>query len=424
MIMKMSKLIYKVLFIGLFMVVSASIPYPIDGYEKTGIRRLNRLQLIVDGTIKDVKPINGALRPSASIKLNLLGLRGDSLEKLPNPDPKLQKAIASLFPNLDESYSVAVLDITQGKPIRYARLNEHRQYQPGSVGKIAVVTGFFRELQRMYPESFEKRIALMKTKKVRAGKWALYDEHTVPFFNPENRQFNKRTLQADDVFSLYEWVDHMLSVSNNGAASVVWRETILMNVFGISYPNLTEEQAEEYFKTTSKTILSEKAIVVVNEPLRDLGIGPDQWRLGTFFTKGAGAYIPGKGGSSGSPYGLMNYLIALERGKVIDENSSLEIKKLLYMTDRRIRYATSPAFTNSAVYFKSGSLYKCKQEEGYLCEKYKGNVTNYMNSIVIIEHPDGTTYLVALMSNVLKKNSGVDHQTLATFIDRSIRKRL
>ncbi len=424
MIMKISQLKYIVLFLSLFIIVSASKPYPIDGYDQTGIRRLKRLQLIIEGSIKDVKPIQGALRPSSSIKLNLLGLRGDSLEKLPSPDVKLQRAIASLFPNLDESYSIAVVDISNNKPIRYARLNEHKQYQPGSVGKIAVATGFFRELQRLYPESFEKRVALMKTKKVRAGKWALYDEHTVPFFNPDNLQFNKRTVQADDVFTLYEWLDHMLSVSNNGAASVVWRETILLNVFGNDYPNLTEEQAEEYFKTTPKSALSEKAIVVVNEPLRDLGIEAEQWRLGTFFTKGAGAYIPGKGGSAGSPYGLITYLIALERGKVIDEKSSLEIKKLLYMTDRRIRYASSPALINSAVYFKSGSLYKCKPEEGYQCEKYKGNVSNYMNSIAIVENPDGTTYIVALMSNVLKKNSGVDHQTLATFIDRIIRKKL
>jgi hypothetical protein len=41
-----------------------------------------------------------------------------------------------------------------------------------------------------------------------------------------------------------------------------------------------------------------------------------------------------------------------------------------------------------------------------------------MNSVAIIEQPDGRIYLVALMSNVLRKNSAVDHQSLATFIDR------
>jgi hypothetical protein len=40
-----------------------------------------------------------------------------------------------------------------------------------------------------------------------------------------------------------------------------------------------------------------------------------------------------------------------------------------------------------------------------------------MNSVAIVERPDGAVYLVALMSNVLKVNSAVEHQTLATFID-------
>ena len=97
-----------------------------------------------------------------------------------------------------------------------------------------------------------------------------------------------------------------------------------------------------------------------------------------------------EGGSIGSPLALMKYLVALERGKIVDHDSSLEIKRLLYMTDRRIRYASSPRLTNAAVYFKSGSLYKCKTEEGFECKKYAGNVENYMNSVAIIEHPDGT----------------------------------
>ena len=108
-------------------------------------------------------------------------------------------------------------------------------------------------------------------------------------------------------------------------------------------------------------------------------------------------------------------------GLAVDEESSLEMKRLLYMTDRRIRYAGSPALKNAAVYFKSGSLYKCRPEEGYVCAKYKGNVDNFMNSVAIIEHPDGITYMVALMSNVRKKNSASDHMALAASIDRIVR---
>jgi hypothetical protein len=78
---------------------------------------------------------------------------------------------------------------------------------------------------------------------------------------------------------------------------------------------------------------------------------------------------------------------------------------------------------DSAVYFKSGSLYSCKAEPGFKCKKYHGNVKNYMNSVAIVETPAGVKrlfYLATLISNVLYKNSAVDHQTLATVIHRMI----
>jgi hypothetical protein len=276
-------------------------------------------------------------------------------------------------------------------------------------------------LAKIYPESFQDRLDLMCTRQVRGGQWALYDEHTVSIYNPETQALKKRQVEANDVFLLYEWLDFMLSVSNNGAAAVCWREAILMRVFGSKYPDLTEKQAEEFFKTTRKDSLSNIAISVVNDPLRQMGITKDEWRLGTLFTRGGGSYIPPKGGSTGTPLGLMKFLIMLERGKAVDERSSLEMKKLMYMTDRRIRYGASPALKEAALYFKSGSLYKCAPEAGYTCAKYKGNVDNFMNSVAIVEHNDCTTYMVVLMSNVRKKNSASDHQALAASIDKIVR---
>ncbi|MEZ4825264.1 MAG: serine hydrolase [Bacteroidia bacterium] len=395
--------------------------YPIDGYETTGIRRLKRLELVIMGEIKDAYPVPGAQKSICDIVLNLSGSRGDSLETLPVPDPQLQKALNSLFPSLNESYSISLLDITPGKPLRYAQRQQNRGFQPGSVGKLAVATGFFTELAKIYPDSFHTRQALMRTKIVRAGKWAIPNEHTVPFFNPDTKKFFKRTLVEADTFSLYEWLDHMLSVSSNGAASVVWREAMLMRVFSSHYPELTESEANEYFKNTPKDSLARLSIAVVNEPLRKLGITEDEWRLGRLFTNGGESFVPPMGGSIGTPFGLMKFLVAIERGRVVDDSTSLEIKRLMYMTDRRIRYASSSALKDAAVYFKSGSLYKCKEEEGFKCGKYMGNVNNYMNSVAIIEHPDGTTYMVTLMSNVLRKNSSNDHYALASRIDKLIR---
>lgn len=396
--------------------------YPIDGYERTGIRRLAYLQDVVDGEIKATLPIPGAMKSVDDIKLNLYGESGSMMDSLPATDPDLQKALNGLFPNMHESYSVALMDISPGKTPRYAERQPRRGFQPGSVGKIAVVTGIFCELENIFPDSFHLRQQLLRERSVKGGPWAVYDEHTVPFYDPETKKLVKRQVRESDVFTLYEWIDHMLSVSNNGAAAVVWREAMLLRVFQRDYPTLTQEQADAYFKSISKKELSDLSISVVNDPLRDLGIAEDEWRLGTMFTRGATAIVPPQGGSLGTPVGLMKYMVALESGRVIDPATSLEIKRLMYMTDRRIRYAASPALKDAAVYFKSGSLYKCRPEEGYECAKYKGNVDNYMNSVAIVEHGDSLVYMVALMSNVLRKNSNVDHNALASRVDQVVRK--
>ena len=395
--------------------------YPIDGYSLTGIKRLLYLERVKSGEIKSDRIPVGAFLPIDSIKLNLDNKKGKEIKGIPEVDNDLQKKIDHLFNGLDKNYSIAVLDMTPEKPVRYAKHRETAQYQPGSVGKLVVLAAFFTELCDIYPNDFEQRRELLKTKQITAGKWALHDHHTIPVYNIETKKLVKRTVKETDVFSLYEWLDNMVSVSNNGAASVVWREAVLMYVFKDKYPELTYEEGEEYFKNTPKSELSVMAITMVNEPLRELGITEDEWRLGKFFTAGAGSYIPGRGGSTGTTNGLIKYILALEKGELIDEPTSLEMKRLLYMTDRRIRYAASHKLDSAAVYFKSGSLYKCDREKNPNCGKYQGNVYNYMNSVAIIEQPDGSRYAVCLMSNVHNKNSAYDHLALASKIDAIMR---
>ena len=389
--------------------VSSMNAYPIDGFLKTGIKRLLRLERIANGVIKDKPLVKGSMLPSDSIFLNL---SAHNYKMFPEIDERLQKEINRLFPNLDESYSIAIMNYSDPTNIQYAERQATRGFQPGSVGKLAVATGLFCELEDMYPDDFQKRIDLLKNKKVRAGYWAIPNIHTVPFFYPETNKLEKRLLVENDVFSLYEWLDHMLSVSSNGAASVVWREVMLMDAFGDKYADITEQQAEEYFKVTSRKELSDQAVSVINTPLRGLGIEEDEFRVGTFFTRGGSNKIIPQGGSIGSPRGLMKWIWALEHGQIIDRESSLELKKLMYMTDRRIRYSSNKKLDECAVYFKSGSLYSCKPEPGYECGKYKGNSKNFMNSVAIVETPDGHKYAVALMTNVLRKNSNADHSAL------------
>ncbi len=419
----MKKVTILLLIVVLCGAFTAASLYPIDGYEYTGIKRLKRLELVKSGEIKDGTPLPpGALKGYMDIELNLAMKKTDSVGQFLVTDASFQDEINSLFRGLDKSYSLTVLDITDPEKPRYAHRNEKAGYQPGSVGKLAVLIALFDQLEKIYPNSFEDRIALLKSRSVKSGPWGMTDEHTVPIYNIETRKLVKRQVIPSDVFTLFEWADHMMSVSNNGAASIVWREALLMAAFGEAYPTLTQEQADGYFKNTPKIEITNLANDVVNLPLRELGITHDEWRLGSFFTRGANPYVNSKGGSIGSPLGLMKFLIQLEQGNVVDAASSLEMKRLMYMTDRRIRYAKSSSLSDAAVYFKSGSLYKCDRSKGEGCGKYMGNVTNFMNSVAIVEHPDNHCYMVVLMTNVLRKNSATDHMVLAASIDKVIRK--
>ncbi|MFH0924465.1 MAG: hypothetical protein V1872_02345 [bacterium] len=400
--------------------MNSGFAYPIDGYIATGIRRLERLRLISEGKLKGNKPISGACKLISQIKLNLLGKKGEMFDRLPAIDQRLQKSIDAIFPDKHESYSLAVLDITQGKTIRFAARQIDRQFSPGSVGKLAIAAGLFTELKRLYPESIDKRIKILRDRIVIAGSWIHDDHHEVPVFNPEDSSFTSRPIRDGDKFSLYEWIDHMLSASANAAASTLWKELILMRYFGKAYPpSITDEV--EFFKTTSPKILTELAMSTINDPLREIGIKVHDWQLGSFFTREGKKKIPGGGKSQATPLGLIQFLIAIERGKLVDEWSSLEIKKIMYMSARRIRYAASPVLNKAAVYFKSGSIYRCKPEPDFTCRKYRGNVENIMNSVAIIEHDDGRIYMVVLMSNILRKNSAEEHLNIATRIDKILK---
>jgi hypothetical protein len=395
--------------------------YPIDGYKKTGIKRLKRLEKTLDSTITERYLRPGSFKKHDEITLWLCETR-DTVEQLMKEDPEFQKEMSRLFPRRS-GYGITVLDMTDPDNTRYAQLNETTGFQPGSVGKIVVATAFFNEIKKLCPEDLHVRERLMRNKVVRSGNWGLYDHHTIPIYDPEKDSFKKRTVISSDEFSLYEWLDHMLSVSNNGAASIVWREALLMRIFGDDYFGLTQEAADEFFDNANRKELTDLAIDLVNQPLRDLGITSDEWRLGSFFTNGADKYVGSKGGSIGTPKGLMKYCIKLEKGEVIDRLTSLEIKRLLYMTDRRIRYGASTALNDAAVYFKSGSFYSCDKTKDTPCGEYAGNRYNYMNSLCIVEQPNGVNYIVCLESNILSKNSAGDHYYLATAIDRAIQAR-
>ena len=60
------------------------------------------------------------------------------------------------------------------------------------------------------------------------------------------------------------------------------------------------------------------------------------------FTSGGSRVIPGTA-SYGTPRELLRWLVHLEQGKLVDEWSSLELKRLLYFARSRYRYASAPS---------------------------------------------------------------------------------
>jgi len=392
--------------------------YPIDGYAYTGIDRLLYQYKVHADSLKDSKLDPGALLMLEDIQLTL----SDKKVKWPEESKSLKNKLNQIFSSLEPQYSISVMDISDATNLRYAGLRETTGYQPGSVAKIIAAMGLFDALHKVYGDDWESIHAVLHTKHVRGNEFVVYDHHTIPIYDRKKDSYINRKAQETDVFSLYEWLDHMFSKSNNGAASVVMREMLLVHILDDYYDCATQNEMDQTIKDAGKGTLGNITEDLTNCVLSSIGVEEDEYRLGGFFTDGAERYVSRQGGSIGTTMGLMKVMFALERGAIINTRISLEIKRLMYLTDRRIRYARSASLKKDAVYFKSGSLYSFKPEPGFVKKNYAGNRYNYMNSIAIVEKQDASKkkYMVALMSNVLRKNSVNEHYALAKKIDDMI----
>jgi len=204
---------------------------------------------------------------------------------------------------------------------------------------------------------------------------------------------------------------------------MVMRDAMLLRHFGREYP-VTEERLHAFFKDTPGAELTRLFQQTFWEPITRNELKLDQIRQGSFFSAQGKRNVAGGGNSYATARSLMQLMLMMEQGRLVDEWSSRQLKRLLYMTERRIRYASAPELKDAAVYFKSGSLYKCKAEEGFTCGQYKGNVINYMNSVAIVEQEiEGSKlhYIVIVISNVLRINSAQEHQSLGTAIHALIK---
>ncbi len=397
-----------------------SLAYPLDLSEATGITRLEAYRLGQKGRERAGGQLlpKGALLPASGVTLSLQ----DQPEfAIPPPDPELGAQLRFALGADARSYSLALLDLTDPAHPRYAGVNPDQAQNPGSVGKILVALALFQALADLHPDDVDARRRILRETEVRADGFIRNDDHEVPFWKPGDPRVERRPIREGDAANLWSWLDWMISSSSNAAGSGVMAQLVLLRRFGRDYP-VPAAQGAAFFAKTPKPELTRIYLGAMLDPIGQSGLDRRRLQQGSFFTREGKARIPGT--SSVATAGeLLRYLVRMEQGKLVDAFSSLEIKRLLYLTEQRIRYASQPALGDSALYFKSGSLYSCQPEAGYACGKFLGNRLNYMNSMVLVETPDRTPplrYAVAVLSNVLRKNSAEVHEELALEVHRMI----
>ena len=405
--------------VPLLLAASVAQAYPLDGYDATGIRRLEGNRLANTGAVRDVRQPPGALLGRKDVDLRLVGQTFD----LPAPDPAFTASVTGMLSGGMDAYGLAVLDLTDPAKPRYAEHRADHRQNVGSVGKLVVALALFQALADAYPDTEARTRVLTKTL-VTADGFSQSDHHTVRFYDPKTKSLVRRTVRIGDVASLYEWLDWMLSPSSNSAAGMVMREAMLLRQYGPAYPP-PEAEIARFFRETPKSELTRLFEQTFFEPVTRNGLSLDMLRQGSVFTHTGKQIVPGPGDSYGTARELMRYLLRMEQGRIVDEFSSREIKRLIYVTENRIRYASSPALADAAVYFKSGSLFECAPEPGFTCKPYAGNVKNFMNSAAIIESPARERklyYMSTLVTNILRKNSAAEHQALATRLQQLLGK--
>jgi hypothetical protein len=404
--------------VGLVLAAGVAGAYPLDGYEETGIARLQAYWLA-----RQVLLERGALVPGSLWTMDRVGLRLADAPgfTVPPPDPAFTAQIRATLGSDVNAYGIAVLDLTDAAHPRYAELNPNLTQNPASVGKIMVLLAWFQALADLHPDDPAARNQLLKDTVITANGFIRTDTHDVPVYKPGDPMVVMRPIQEGDAANLWTFMDWMISDSSSAAAAMLQEQLVLLKHFGAAYP-VSPEKATSFFAETPKGELQRIFLDAMQKPLTRNGLNPERLRQGSFFTREGKNRVPGTS-SVATAREMMRYLVLMEQGRLVDRWSSLQIKRLLYLTDTRIRYAASPALDQEAVYFKSGSLYGCKPEPGFTCDKYEGNRMNFMNSIAVVEsgpEQGSLRYIAVVLSNVLKKNSVDVHQELAARIQQEI----
>ncbi len=404
--------------VSLLMAVPAS-GYPLDGYPNTGISRVEGLRRAQRGSKGAILPPGAELTTDRIV----LSLQHRPDFRIPEADPSFSAFLRRTLGRDAASWGLVVLDLSDPQRPVYGEVNPDATMNVGSVGKLIVALGFFQALADIEPDIAKRRV-LLRDHRILADEFIRTDTHEVPIYEIGDKKIARGPIEEGEEQSLYTFLDHMLSPSSNAAASLLGREAVLMKEFGARYPRPYEE-SRAYLDGASRSRLTGQLRSVLQESVSRSGLDRGHLLQGSLFTREGKKRLPGTS-SYASARALLEYLVAMEKGELVDAWSSKEIKKLLYVTDKRARWASSPALRDAAVYFKSGSLYKCRPERGYACEKYRGNVWNFLSAVVLVEEPERNPplrYMAVGISNLLRKDSIAAHEDLATRIQEAMEER-
>ena len=384
--------------------------YPLDGTPNTDITRL-------EGYLLSLKTPSGQRYTQPGQQLSIeditLSLDGQNLS-IPSADRALSAQLKGLLPHSSSGYGVSIFDFSDPTSPTYMSVSDGRTFIPASTGKVLVGVTLFHALKKYVAHDVATREEVLRNTQITADSFIVSDSHVVPFWNSSERRLNFRPVQEGDVSNLWTFLDWMMSASSNAAASTLMKHVLLMHEFKESYPP-TLEQERAYFQRTSASKRASLITRLTREAISSNGLNPGKLVQSSLFTKGGKKEIPSRG-STASPREFVKLFLKMEQGRLIDRFSSLELKRLLYNTQRRTRYAASAALNSSAVYHKSGSLFKCRPESGFVCDDYMGNVRNLLSGITLVEYPAGDPklrYIVAVTSNILKIHSPTLHSELA-----------
>jgi len=206
--------------------------YPLDGYEHTGIARLEYQRMVQEGKLAGRKRPAGELLPLSRVDLRLADRSGF---RIPESDPKIAARLRGLLGPDADRYGIALLDLSDASSPRYAEFQGGVKQNPGSVGKIVVALAIFQALADAHPGDIAARERVLRSSMITADIFSVYDHHTVPFFDLATRKLVKRPIQKGDTASLWTFLDWMLSPSSNSAAGMIEKHLILLAHFGDRY---------------------------------------------------------------------------------------------------------------------------------------------------------------------------------------------